>query len=455
MGADQIKMINLLNKQRYFLIFIFIIALSLRMGYAFLEKITPYVDAAGFDEIGKHIAQGKGYRISAGPIEDDEAVLWAPGYPFFLGIIYKVFGHSYPAVWLIQSIIGAFICILIYFIADKLFDQKVARISAIMSAICFNLVIYPAMLLSETLFLLLILLCFIYIYKADTLSLNSRYLVAGILGGLAVLTKPIILAFFLFFSLISLKKNIRGIALFLFPIILLFSFWTARNYYIYQKFIPITTAGENFWRGHHLTATGKYDALPKGMPEDLSGQEYFKIDNVGYRKGLEFILRHPIRTLLLELRKLSLFFSLLRTDAWWFHMEGKDRILCLILSLFFNLLIFGLGITGIIFSYAKVNKYISWMRKFIYISILSLIPFVVETRYRLTIYPFMIIFSGYALVMLPKMRLAFSSQDKQIIRLSRLSVFLLSLLILNFIFDLFSCVDQIGLRLLILKSGIP
>lgn len=445
---------NLLNKPIYFLVFIFILAFSLRVGYALFERIAPYADAEGFDKIGRHISEGNGYRISDGPIENDEAVLWAPGYPFFLSIIYKLFGHSYPGVWIIQSIIGAFICTLVFFIANRLFDQKVARISAFISAICFNLVIYPAMLLSETLFLLLVLLCLIYLYKADALNLSSKYIFAGILAALATLTKPIILIFFLFFSAGSLKKNIRGTALFLFPVVLFFSFWTARSYYIYQKFIPITTAGENLWRGHHLTATGRYDASPKEMPEDLSGQEYLKIDNLGYRKGLEFMLKHPIRTLLLELRKVSLFFSLIRTDSWWPHMKGIDRIFSFALSLLFNLLILGFGIVGIVFSYADINKYISWMRRFIYISILSLIPFVVETRYRLTVYPFMIIFASYALVILPKIRSAFISKDKQSIYLSYLSVLLFSLVILNSVYDL-SCMNDIALRMHILKSGIP
>lgn len=448
-------MVNLLNKQRYFLIFIFIIAFSLRIGYALLERITPYNEAAGFNEIGKHIAEGKGYRISTGPIENDEAVRWAPGYPFFLGVAYKIFSHSYPVIWIMQSIIGAFICILIYLIANKLFERKVAYISAIISALCFNLAIYPAMLLSETLFLLLVLLYFIYIYKADTLRLNSRYLFAGIFASLATLTRPIVLIFLLFFSLISFKKNKRGITIFLFPMVLFISIWTARNYYIYQRFIPIGSGqGETFWIGHHAKATGKYK-LPEQLPRDPSSiQEYFMIDNSGYLHGSEFIVKHPMKALLLELKKISLFFSLIRTDGWWLHMQGIDRIFSLILSVLFNLLIFGLGIPGIVFSYASANKYISWMRRFIYISILSLIPFVVEARYRLTIYPFMIIFASYAIILLPRIRPAFIFQDKQIIRLSRLSLILFILLILNSIYDLSTCMDQMALRLYILKSGI-
>lgn len=456
-------MIKSSNRQGYFIIFIFIFALFLRIGYALLERIIPYSEAAagaayneaaGFDEIGKHIALGKGYRMSDGPIENDEAAFWPPGYAFFLGIIYIIFGHSYPALWIIQSIIGALICILTFFIANRLFDPRVARVSAIISAACFNLVIYPAMVLSETLFLLLLLICFIYIYKADTLNSNIKYLFGGIIAGLSVLTRPVILIFFLFYSLFSLKKNSRGILLFLFPIIILVSFWIARNYHVYQRFVPISIGpGEVFWAGHHLISTGEF-VVPVEMPKDLAGQEYIKIDNLGYRQGLEFIVKHPIRTLLLELRKVSLFFSLLRTDAWWPHMKGIDRVLSFALSVLFNLLIFGCGIIGIVFSYAKVNKHISWLRRFIFISILSLIPFIVEARYRLTIYPFMIIFAGYALVLLPGIRSAFILKDKRIIYLSYLSMILFTLFILNSVYDL-SCVDDIALRMHILKSGIP
>ncbi len=195
--------------------------------------------------------------------------------------------------------------------------------------------------------------------------------------------------------------------------------------------------------------------MPDSISCELVGQEYLKFNKSGYLRGAEFIVQHPFRTLFLDLRKASLFFSLLRTDAWWQHIKGIDRIFSFILSLLFNLLIFGLGITGIVFSYLKVSKYISWMRKFIFISILSLIPFIVEARYRLTVYPFMIIFASYALALIPKIRSAFISQDKQIIRLTYLSALLFILLIFNSIYDLFTCMGELGLRIHLLKAGIP
>ena len=176
---------NLLNKQGYFLVFIFILAFSFRLGHAFLHKAIPHIDAACYDNIGRNLAEGRGYRISnSGPIEDDKSLIQPPAYPFFLGAIYQLFGYSHPAVWTIQSLIGAFTCILIYLIATKLFDQKVARISALLSAICPAFITYSAILFSETLFLFLVMLSLICLYKALVSNLSLSYLIAGMLARL-------------------------------------------------------------------------------------------------------------------------------------------------------------------------------------------------------------------------------------------------------------------------------
>ena len=437
-----------------FILFIFIIAFSLRIGYALLEKVPPFIDAVGYDAIGKNIAEGNGYRTSGGPLENDDAVVCPPAYPFFLGLIYKIFGHSYTAVWVIQSVMGAFVCFLIYSIAYRIFGPEVARISAVISATCLNFIMYNAMLFAENLFLLLVLLCFIYIYKAGISGAGSAYLIAGAFAGSSALTRPIVLPFFLFFILVSFRKNKRGMFLFSLPLILFVSLWIVRNYHIYHRFVPVSSgSGAMFWVGHNPQAGGKFD-LPEGLVED-TGYGYLKIDGLGYRRGLEFIVRHPVDTMLLELKKVSLFFSLLRMDLWWPHIKGAERILSSVILLLFNLVIFGLGIPGLVFSYLKADKYSGWMRRFIYVSILSLIPFLIETRYRLTIYPFMIIFAGYALVKLPDIRQAFVTRDKSLIRLSYLAASLVILFVFNSFYYLFSYRNDLDFWLSILRSGKP
>jgi len=164
--------------------------------------------------------------------------------------------------------------------------------------------------------------------------------------------------------------------LFSLPLILFVSLWIARNYHAYHRFVPVSSgSGAMFWVGHNPQAGGKFD-LPEGLLED-TGYGYLKIDGLGYCRGWEFIARHPATTMLIELKKVSLFFSLLRMDLWWPHIKGAERIASSVVLLLFNLLVLGLGIPGLVFSYLKSDKYVGWMRQFIYVSIFSLIPFLI------------------------------------------------------------------------------
>ena len=253
--------------------------------------------------------------------------------------------------------------------------------------------------------------------------------------------------------------------LFLLTLLLLVSLWVIRNYYTYHSVIPISSGGgETFWYGHNPKASGRYVPPQEDTPElagqnipqeNTPGQEYIKRDNMAYSQGARFIIKHPLRTLVLELTKVSLFFNLFRADVWWPHIQGAERVFFFIFSLLFNFFIFSFGITGIVFSYLRTDIYISWMRRFIYVSILSLLPFVIEARYRLTIYPFMIIFSGYALTLLPEIKLAFIRREKRIMRLSYLSLFLFGLIFLSSLHDSFIFYDDAALKLRCLISGKP
>jgi len=73
----------------------------------------------------------------------------------------------------------------------------------------------------------------------------------------------------------------------------------------------------------------------------------------------------------------------------------------------------------------------------------------------LTIYPFMIIFAGYALVKIPDIRQAFVARDKNFIRLSYLAGSLVILFVFNSFYYLFSYRSDLDFWLSILRSGKP
>ena len=51
-----------------------------------------------------------------------------PIYPLFLSGVYFIFGHSYLAVRIMQAIIGALTCLLIYWLGKEIFDEGVGRV---------------------------------------------------------------------------------------------------------------------------------------------------------------------------------------------------------------------------------------------------------------------------------------------------------------------------------------
>ncbi len=143
----------------------------------------------------------------------DPSLIRLPGYPFFLTFIYSVFGHTNNgAVRIVQALIDTATCALVALLAFYWQpDEKRKRATAIaalaLAAVCPFTTIYTATILTEvpTTFLVMAM-CL-----AATLALRERattddaeeakdntslkkpllwWLVAGLLGGLAVLFRP-------------------------------------------------------------------------------------------------------------------------------------------------------------------------------------------------------------------------------------------------------------------------
>lgn len=441
------KIKNIFLKESFLLFLIFSIAFLARAGYSFYEKVPPYVDARHYDNLGLNISMGNGYtdKIDKIVVMDEEALAWPPLYPFFLAFIYKIFGHSYPAVWIIQAVIGAGSCILVYFLARMAFNQKVAIVSAIINAFCFDIIIYTGMLLSETIYIFLVLACLFCFFK-------QRYWMAGILAGLSALARPIIMVFYLILLLWGLKerRRIKNIPVFFFFLSLIISPWIIRNYFVYHQFIPIAgSAGENLWIGNNPETNG--DSLKSGDKiEEMfrnARNNYLELNSLGLKNGLRFMARNPERVFLLSLKKMSVFWSPLRTNGWWLHMEGMDRKISIVMSFLFNFFIFSFGILGLVFSFSEKSLPRFWLRNFIFICALSLIPFSISVRYRFPAYSVMIIFASYGICLLLQPARKIVLERYLFKRYILVSLILVAVFIVNFSYDFMVNLNEINIRL--------
>jgi hypothetical protein len=127
----------------------FTLALALRLLYTARVMGNPnYIetgpDARFYDRLAWSLVQGQS-------IVDNGYPLLILGHVRFLALLYAVFGHSYLALCIVQSLIGAAAAVGIYFVGKPVFGSPAARISAVFTAISFQLAFWAVAIGYQTL----------------------------------------------------------------------------------------------------------------------------------------------------------------------------------------------------------------------------------------------------------------------------------------------------------------
>jgi 4-amino-4-deoxy-L-arabinose transferase-like glycosyltransferase len=301
---------GLINK---ILLGIFVLALFLRLLAVINQEaseIMPRSDAKEYDKIAINMASGYGYSL----YRDGKYVPtmhFLPGYPLFLATIYRFFGHDYMAAKVMQAIIGALFCIIIFFIGRAIYGDYTGITAAFIAAIykpfacglLFSCYGGPAYLLSEylTMFFisLSILLFILFLKKKDKILA----VMTGILIGMTVSTRPEFIIFpvlfflyFLYASRFAISAVIKKYFLIYLFIGLTLAPWIIRNYIIERKFIPFSTySGIVFWVGNNSLAKGGWV-----WPEDyqktidkIKGFSEYQENKIFFTKGLEWVKHNP------------------------------------------------------------------------------------------------------------------------------------------------------------------
>jgi 4-amino-4-deoxy-L-arabinose transferase-like glycosyltransferase len=160
--------------------------------------------------------------------------------------------------------------VLIYFLAKKLFDFKVAILSAVFASIYWIFIYFEGELLLDSLLVLFGVLLVLLLLRAGENPRKSRFFLAGLVSSLFAITRPNILIFipfvllwiFLLLKLDLKKKSIYslffllGLFIFIFPV-------TLRNYLVGKDFVLISSQGGiNFYIGNNPETNGLSAFLP-------------------------------------------------------------------------------------------------------------------------------------------------------------------------------------------------
>ncbi len=388
------------------LFWILSIGFLIALAYAFYFKVPLAVDARGYDKIGWNLAQGLGYResLEVSPLNDVGIVRVGPGYQFFLAGIYKIFGHSYPAVWVIQSLLLMLTGLGAYLLSREVFRDIWKPLMGYVAAgfVVFSpdLITVNAMLLTETLGIFLTVFGVYFSFKYVNQN-TLRYLLLGtaVLFLATLARTPAAFLFIPFFGYLLWKKRFKEIFIAGLCIVVLGTPWTVRNYQTYGAFMPFHAGGPyNIAIGNRPGATGEQDPHPI-LTEYLEKYGAIEAGKLAKKEGFDFIRSHPLEFVRLTAKRTIIYFSAARPTGFWFHLHGLSKALTLVLSALYAFLLFVLALMGIA-SLRRAEKADRFRGK-LFLALTAMMPLavvglVVETRYRFLIYPFLAVFAGYA-----------------------------------------------------------
>ncbi len=219
-------------------------------------KFDPYY----FGEMGKSIVHGDGFAPYGSLIQRR-----APLYPLLIAGVYYTFGEQPVLVYVVQALLLAATCVLVFDIGRRMFNQRTGVVAAVFCALNPMLLRYVGDLQLETLLTFLMTACVwasVRFYARPTVLGG---VLIGATAALASLTKSVALPFPFFFAAVivgaALWRRARGqkAGLHLAPLLALFATltvliapWTIRNYFATGGHFVLLSSGTSdaFLRGY-------------------------------------------------------------------------------------------------------------------------------------------------------------------------------------------------------------
>ncbi len=242
----------------------------------------------------------------------------APVYPYLLALVFKIFGVYSPlSSWVslsLNCLFSALTCIPIYRIAERCFGVRVAQWSALLWAVIPYAMYWAVRVQWETsLTALLLAMVFWVALQLKDLRLKdqqssgkasrSLWIEFGVLWGFIVLSNPSVLLFLPFCGLWIIwdapRAHLANFLLAALIFLLMIAPWTARNYRVFGKFVPLRgNFGAEFRMGNGPDANGLWLFYLHPVKNEIEFDHYRRMGEPAYVKSrlheaLVYIKAHP------------------------------------------------------------------------------------------------------------------------------------------------------------------
>jgi len=405
---------------------VFGVALAIRLVHVWQISRAPFFemlmgDARGYDVWARQIAGGDWIGR--------DVFYQAPLYPYFLGVIYKLFGHSLLTVRIIQAIVGSLSCALTAAATCRLVSRRAGLLAGFALALYAPAIFFDGLIQKSVLDVFFVCLALWAMSRIAGPGFSKDWLLLGLtMGGLALtrenaMVLVAVLGIWAFAGAAS-PAGVRspslaaraggavalalGVAIVLAPV-------AFRNYTVGGGFYVTTSQfGSNFYIGNNPRADGTYASLRYGrgspefervdateLAEHAVGRTLTPAEVSGYwtNQTLAFITSRPGAWLKLLARKFLLLWNadeMLDTESQESYEEWSTPLW----------LLSGIGHFGVLVPLAVIGIFATWpeRRRFwvFYLMVAayaaSVIMFYVFARYRFPLVPFLILFASVGII---------------------------------------------------------
>lgn len=367
-----------------------------------------------------------------------------PGYPWFLAGVYWLFGVNYTAPRLVQMFLGLLNATLMFFLGRALFGRATALLAALFMATYWGFIYFEGQISYPSVAVTLVLLLMLTLQRWRERPHISSALIAGMLLGAFGLFRPNgllfgpVIAAWMFWVLRQaeetgnrtaagrVRRSLPSIAALSAGAVLLIAPAIVRNAIVARDFVFLSSfGGLNFYVGNNPESNGTEPRIPElreiagidnwscfdypvivrglGRKLDKPDLKYSEASAYFYQRAFDYIRTQPGDFLRKTLRKALLFWGPreVTNDSMPELDKRSSRLLHLMPGF---ALVLALAVSGLVAlaanrrpGTARVwNPDVLLALAFVLAYFLSVLPFFVAGRYRITVVPFLLLFAAYA-----------------------------------------------------------
>ena len=412
------------GSQRSAMALTFVFALVVRLLYLAAFRGSPYF-AVPIVDAEWHDAWAWGWASGTWSMQG-EAFFRAPLYPFWLSLVYRVFGHDLLAARIVQAVLGAAASAALAGCGWRIRGRGAALAAGLIASLYGPMIFFDGELLISNLLLALVCGSFFFLLGSSTRSRAIAFLLLG-LAGIARPNALSLLPVYLWYArprgAAGTMRRLRPIALMTAAALLPALFVTALNFKAEGSFVFIASqGGVNFYAGNNPAATGRtlavdelketrgswadFVAASRRVAERDAGRALDSGEVSAYwsRKAFAWIRSSPREALAITAKK-ALFavnsYELPNERDLYFERPFPLNILMWNLGWFSFPwgIVFPLAVAGVVVGLrrSRERRVIVFLLGALVFYALSLIPFFICSRFRMGIVPPVILLAAYGL----------------------------------------------------------